>query len=240
VKWALILGGVWYWWRLYSLSFSPRASGFPDPAYAEVVWNRRSTASFFLGALVFTTLLCAIGAIQVWWAIAIGFLVCLLCLVFLQPMLVGAIIFVRSGLAILRLKLGFQPRSPMLAPLAWSYYVTEEEKSKAMGDSHSRLEDREPLEKLKQYPAFQNLRAKAETHQLQFRPKESGRLRQQGKLDQVLDQRSEQAWNVLSDNRKNGMNLNEAEELALPYILLPSEKEEEEARLDHQERTEGQ
>lgn len=93
----------------------------------------------------------------------------------------------------------------------------------------------EPLEKLKSYPAFQVLRAKAETHQLEFRPKESLILCNQGQLDLVLDERTEQAWNVLSDCRKNGMNLNEAEEVAYPYILLPSEKEEEQAALDVRE-----
>ena len=91
---------------------------------------------------------------------------------------------------------------------------------------------REPLEKLKQYPAFQNLRAKAETHQLQFRPKETERLRQAGTLNQVLDERTQSAWNSLSDNRANGMNLHEAEEIAPPSILLPSEKQEGEERLD--------
>ena len=90
--------------------------------------------------------------------------------------------------------------------------------------------EHDPLNTLKTYPAFQVLRAKAETHQVQFRPKESLRLHNQGRLEQVLDERTEQAWNVLSDCRKNGMNLNEAEELALPYILLSSEKEEADAQ----------
>jgi hypothetical protein len=98
---------------------------------------------------------------------------------------------------------------------------------------------REPLEKLKEYPAFQNLRAKAETHQLQFRPKESHRLQQQGTLDQTLDQRTESAWNALQDSRANGMHQNEAEEVALPNILLPSEQEEKQNRLDQEEQTEN-
>jgi hypothetical protein len=86
---------------------------------------------------------------------------------------------------------------------------------------------REPLEKLKTYPVFQNLRAKAETHQLTFRPKESLKLQNNGTLNQVLDQRTKSAWNALLDCRRNGMNLHEAEEVALPNILLPSEQEEE-------------
>ena len=62
---------------------------------------------------------------------------------------------------------------------------------------------RESLEKLKTYPAFQNLRAKAEAHQLQFRPTESEELKKQGRFHQVLDERAESAWNVLADNRRN-------------------------------------
>jgi hypothetical protein len=99
---------------------------------------------------------------------------------------------------------------------------------------------REPLEKLKSYPAFQNLRAKAETHQLQFRPKETEHLRKTNQLSQVLDQRTESAWNSLRDNRANGMNQHEAEEVALPHILLPSEQQEEQDRLEQQELTESQ
>ena len=89
----------------------------------------------------------------------------------------------------------------------------------------AKMQQREPLETLKTYPAFQVLRAQAETHQLQFRPKESEKLEAEGRLSHVLDLRSESAWNTLVRCRKNGMNQNEAEELALPYILLPSEKE---------------
>jgi hypothetical protein len=84
------------------------------------------------------------------------------------------------------------------------------------------------------------LRAKAETHQLQYRPKESLKLQNNGTLSNVLDQRTESAWNALSDCRANGMNLHEAEEIALPNILLPSEQEEEQERLDREEQMESQ
>jgi hypothetical protein len=91
---------------------------------------------------------------------------------------------------------------------------------------------REALEVLKTYPAFQVLRAKAETHQLQFRPQESLKLQKNGTLGQMLDQRTLSAWNALRDCRANGMNQNEAEEVALPNILLPSEREEEQERFE--------
>jgi hypothetical protein len=92
--------------------------------------------------------------------------------------------------------------------------------------------EREPLRVLKTYPAFQSLRAKAETHQLQFRPRESARLKKSGQFESLIDQRTEQAWNALADARKSGLHLNEAEELALPIILVKSEYQEAEERLE--------
>jgi hypothetical protein len=101
--------------------------------------------------------------------------------------------------------------------------------------SSPKTNPREPLEKLKEYPAFQSLRAKAETHQLQFRPKESLKLKNNGTLSQVLDQRTLSAWNALRDCRANGMNQNEAQEVAFPNMLLPSESEQEQERLEQEE-----
>jgi hypothetical protein len=96
---------------------------------------------------------------------------------------------------------------------------------------------REPLEKLKTYPAFQVLRAKAETHQLQFRPKQTKELQADGTLGEVLDERTQSAWNILAD-RRNGMHLHEAEEIALPLILVRSEKQDEQDQLDQEEQEE--
>ena len=101
--------------------------------------------------------------------------------------------------------------------------------------SRPKTNPREPLEKLKTYPTFQILRAMAETHQLKFRPKESLRLQNKGTLSEALDQRTESTWNALVDCRRNGMNQNEAEEVAFQNILLPSEQEEEQDRLDREE-----
>jgi hypothetical protein len=96
--------------------------------------------------------------------------------------------------------------------------------------SNRRPREREPLTALKEYPAFQNLRAKAETHQREFRPEETKRLEKNGQLDQVLDERTESCWNTLADCRAAGMHMNEAEEIALPTILLPSETEQTESQ----------
>ena len=96
---------------------------------------------------------------------------------------------------------------------------------------------RKPLETLKAYPAFQVLRAKAEQHQLQFRPKESELLNANGSLDDILDSRAESAWNSLQDNLANGCNQKETEEVAFPNILVRSEQEDEQDRLDREEQS---
>jgi len=101
--------------------------------------------------------------------------------------------------------------------------------------SRAKTNPREALEDLKKYPAFQVLRAKAEQHELQFRPTESQALKKAGTFDEVIDSRTESAWNSLVDCRARGMNQHEAEEVALENILLPSEQEEEQARQDQQE-----
>jgi hypothetical protein len=62
---------------------------------------------------------------------AVTFAVCLVALAFLQPLLVGAIIAFRAGALIIKVKVGLQLRSPWLAPFAWTYFLTEEEKRSA-------------------------------------------------------------------------------------------------------------
>ena len=61
------------------------------------------------------------------------------------------------------------------------------------------------------------------------------RLHNKGLLGEILDSRTESCWNALVDCIAAGMHLNEAEELAYPNILLPSEQEEEQERLDREE-----
>lgn len=99
---------------------------------------------------------------------------------------------------------------------------------------------RESLEQLKKYPAFQNLRAKAETHALEFRPTESQELEAEGKFQQVIDQRTLAAWNALVDAKAGGANQHEAEEIALPHILLESESEQRDRVLEELEQMESQ
>jgi hypothetical protein len=89
------------------------------------------------------------------------------------------------------------------------------------------MRHRESLEQLKQYPVFQHWRAKAETHQLQFRPAESARLKAQGIFDEVIDSRTESLWNAMVGAKAAGAEQHEAEELTLDIILLPLETEYE-------------
>ena len=87
------------------------------------------------------------------------------------------------------------------------------------------MRKREFLEQLKQYPVFQHWRAKAEAHQLHFRPRESVRLKAQGIFDEVIDERTESFWNAFVDAKAAGANQHEAEESALDNILVPCETE---------------
>jgi len=89
------------------------------------------------------------------------------------------------------------------------------------------LTKREHLIVLKTYPAFRALRMKAEMHEWEYRPKEAKRLQAEGRLGQVLDSRTVATWNALGDCLAAGMNPNEAEEVALPNILLPTEDDDQ-------------
>jgi hypothetical protein len=125
VRWLLSAAAVWYWWRIYSLSFNPGM--FPDPKYAESIWNRRSTRSFVLGAIIATGVLAEFGLVRGLWSRLIAFAIFLFVVGLVQPLLVGLVVFHRTGCVILRAKAGLKPHPPRLAPFAWNYYLAEEE-----------------------------------------------------------------------------------------------------------------
>jgi hypothetical protein len=79
------------------------------------------------------------------------------------------------------------------------------------------------MEELMSDPRFQNLLGKAESHQWKFRPKESEHLDSTGELLPMLQRRTKECWEMLSLSRKSGMSLSEAQEVAYPKILVPSE-----------------
>lgn len=81
------------------------------------------------------------------------------------------------------------------------------------------------LDELLTNPVFQNLLGKAETHEWEFRPKEAERLEAEGKLQSLLVQRTKACWDELRACRRSGMTQWEAEEVALPLILVPDETE---------------
>ena len=132
MNWLLIAATLWYWWRIYSLSFNP--STFPDQKYANAIWEKRSTRTFVLGAIIITATLSKFGLIHERWVQVIAFVVLVMVVGFLQPFLVGLIILHRTACVILRVKVGRKPHAPRLAPYAWTYYLTEEEKRKALGE----------------------------------------------------------------------------------------------------------
>jgi hypothetical protein len=73
---------------------------------------------------------------------------------------------------------------------------------------------------------FQNLLAKAETHQRKFRPLETERLEKANLLMQTLTERTQSCWMALKSARQGGMSMLEAQEIAFPMILLPDETED--------------
>jgi len=135
LKLLLIAAIAWYWWRVYSLSFNPNE--FPNPAYAHLVWDRRANRSFVLGAAIITSSLYIFGLVHSLWILAVCLAVSLVAIVFVQPTLIGAIITVRAGFTILKIKTGMRLRSPLLAPFAWTYYLTREDRKQALADMKS-------------------------------------------------------------------------------------------------------
>jgi hypothetical protein len=73
---------------------------------------------------------------------------------------------------------------------------------------------------------FQNLLAKAETHQRKFRPRETKKLEQEERLTEILQERTLSCWESLTAARARGMTMPEAQEEAFPMILLPDEDED--------------
>ena len=129
VKWlALIVASIWYLWRVYTLSYSPHE--FPDPAYANKVWDKRSDHTAGLGVLIAVAGLYLSGIIHVWWAVLLVFLVSIFLVPMLQTGLVALIIFGRAAKIMFRVKVGLKAGSPWLAPFVWSYYLTPEEKQR--------------------------------------------------------------------------------------------------------------
>jgi hypothetical protein len=134
--WLLIVAVVWYWWRLYSLSFNP--TQFPDPQYAQRVWDRRSNRSLLLGAAIITSLFYMLGITQKWWVLVLCFLGSALTLAFIQPLFVGLIIGLRAKVMLNRMMKEGEVLSPKLAPYAWTYYLTKEEKMNALDETKAK------------------------------------------------------------------------------------------------------
>jgi hypothetical protein len=83
-------------------------------------------------------------------------------------------------------------------------------------------------------PAFQNLLAKVETNYYRNRPQEAVKLEAAGTLPALLQERAAQAWAILSQARKSGMEMYQAEELAadLIYPRLESVDRDDECQMD--------
>jgi len=132
MKWLFIPAAIWYWWRLYTLTFNPQQ--FPDPKYANKVWNRRASGSFVLGASMLVGCLYGSGVIHRWWVVFIAFAVSVILVGIIQPFFVLVIIHSKLLLIVIKTKAGFELGTPVLAPFAWTPYLTAEEKGIPKGN----------------------------------------------------------------------------------------------------------
>lgn len=131
MKIVVLIGAViWYLWRVYTLSYSPH--DFPDPAFANKVWDRRSDYTAFFGALIVAAAVYVSGISHRWWVVLPVFVVSIVLVALLQVGLVALVIYGRAVKIMFRIKMGFSPGAPWLAPFVWSYYITPEEKQRAL------------------------------------------------------------------------------------------------------------
>ena len=98
---------------------------------------------------------------------------------------------------------------------------------------------RESLKQLKKHPVFRVWSAKAEAHEEEMRPMEAADLKKKGMFDKIIDSRTLSFWYALVDAMDGGSNQHEAEEIALPNILLESESEEAARILEELEKMEN-
>jgi hypothetical protein len=131
MRWLLVIPAIWYWWLLYSLSFNP--AQFPDQGYAHRKWDRRSNIAIFLGAAIIEGIV-YFALTQTWWLLLITLVISLMVMGVLQPLLVALIIGNRARAMISRMKRDLPPRKPFLAPFAWTYYLTKEERQNALAE----------------------------------------------------------------------------------------------------------
>jgi hypothetical protein len=93
---------------------------------------------------------------------------------------------------------------------------------------------RESLEQLKKYPSVPALESEGRNTRAGV---PSNRERPAA---EVIDERTQSFWNALVDAKAAGVNQHEAEEIALPNILLKSDSEQRERVLDELEQMDAQ
>ena len=78
---------------------------------------------------------------------------------------------------------------------------------------------------LMKLPAFQNLLAKVETNFYRNRPKEAAELELEGTIRFTLQERTAQAWEILSKARSTGLPMEQAQELISELVYPPLESD---------------
>jgi hypothetical protein len=131
--WLMTIGVFWYAWGVYTLSYNP--DQFPDPAYALKIWHKRASYNAFLGGSILTATLVFNGTLRLWWVGGLVFVGSCIVAAALQLGLIELVILVRALKARFKIKHGRKARRPFLAPIVWTFYISEEEKQTAETDS---------------------------------------------------------------------------------------------------------
>jgi len=104
-------------------------ASFPDPKSARAIWDRRSNFSLWLSAAVLNDTIYALGLIQRWWVIIVGFVVCFLIMGFVQPLLIAAATLLIARYRLSRIERGTDPNNSLIGELVVWQYLTPAERA---------------------------------------------------------------------------------------------------------------
>jgi len=126
-RWAfVIVGWLWYWWRVYTLTVN--WATFPNKEEARAIWQKRSSLSIFLGAAVLNDTLYTRGLISRWWVLLVGFGACYAVIALAQPFMVITSLMLTMRFRAWKMSKGKDPQNSFLGELAIWPYLGDEEK----------------------------------------------------------------------------------------------------------------
>ena len=83
-----------------------------------------------------------------------------------------------------------------------------------------------PLPELMKLPAFRNLLAKIETNFYRNRPREAEEREADKSIRSFLEERTVQAWEILKQQREQGVPMEQAQEAITEIVYPPLESDE--------------